>query len=140
MNDIGLDFRSGSDEISLEDAALLTEALTDNPNKVKALFAEEMPTAEVLDLNTGQNRNYGGLTYFLSEFIENFVENDTGTYKTHIESLQNQNERLDTSIEDLERYLVQREETLSRSFIRMEEMQSRMSSQLQTLQSSFKSK
>ena len=79
-------------------------------------------------------------TYFLNDFIENFTENDSGTYKTHIESLQGQNDRIDESIDDLERYLEQREETLSRSFIRMEEMQSRMNTQLQTLQNSFKSK
>ena len=140
VNDVGLDFRSGSDEIYLKDSALLVQELTDNPNKVKALFAEEIPDAAVLDHNTGQNRDYGGLSYFLSEYIENFVESDAGTYLTHVESLRNQNERIDTSIDDLERYLVQREESLSQSFIRMEEMQSRMSTQLQTLQNSFSKK
>ena len=140
VNDVGLDFRSGSDEIYLKDSALLVQELTDNPNKVKALFAEEKPDAAELDHNTGQNRDYGGLSYFLSEYIENFVESDAGTYLTHVESLRNQNERIDTSIEDLERYLVQREESLSTSFIRMEEMQSRMSSQLQLLQNSFSKK
>jgi flagellar capping protein FliD len=138
VNDVGLDFRSGSDEIYLKDSALLIQELTDNPNKVKALFAEEKPDTAELDLNTGQNREYGGLTYFLSDYIENFVESDSGTYLTHIASLRNQNERIETNIDDLERYLVQREESLSQSFIRMEEMQSRMSTQLQTLQNSFK--
>lgn len=138
INDIGIDFQAGNDELFLDDSSLLIEELTDNPNKVKSLFSEEMPSAAVLDHNTGQTRDYGGLTYFLNEFIENFVESDSGAYKTHVESLRNQNERIDTNIDDLERYLTSREETLSQSFIRMEEMQSRMSTQLQTLQNSFK--
>ena len=140
INDIGLDFKAGNDEIVFENSALLTQELTDNPNKVKALFSEEMPTAPVFDHNTGNDREYGGLSYFLSEFIENFIESDTGTYKTHVEGLQGQNDRLDEDIDDLERYLEQREETLARSFIRMEEMQSRMNTQLQTLQNSFQKK
>jgi len=138
INDVGLDFRSGNDELYFKNSALLTQELTDNPNKVKALFSEEKPSSAVFDHNRDTKRDYGGLTYFLNEFIENFAENDSGTYKTHVESLQGQNDRLDEDIDDLERYLEQREETLSRSFIRMEEMQSRMNTQLQTLQNSFK--
>ncbi|MFP6854538.1 MAG: flagellar filament capping protein FliD, partial [Opitutales bacterium] len=137
INDIGLDFQSGSDEMFIENSALLAQELTDNPNKVKALFAEVKPGTAVYDHNTNQSREYGGITYFLNEFIDNFLESDAGTYKTHLESLQNQNDRLDTSIADMERYLIQRESTLSQNFIRMEEMQSRMNSQMQTLQSSF---
>ena len=45
---------------------------------------------------------------------------------------------IDERIEDMNRYLEQREKALSTGFIRMEEMQSKINTQMQTLQNSFK--
>jgi hypothetical protein len=140
LADIGLDFGTGSDRLSLNDSSKLTAELLDNPEKVQALFAEATATAD--DKNTGKsNRQYQGLTYNLNDFLSNFLSGDgagyQGTYQAHAESIRSQNKRIDERIEDLERYLEQRERALTQGFIRMEEMQSKISTQMQTLTNSF---
>jgi flagellar capping protein FliD len=97
------------------------------------------------DLNSGTYRPYQGLSDGLDEFISAFLTGDEnsgykGAYNTHIESIRSQNKRIDERIEDMERYLEQREKTLSDGFMRMEEMQSQLNTQLQTLQNSFSKK
>ena len=119
-------------------------ALLNDPDKVQALFAEATATAD--DKNTGKsNRQYQGLTYNLNDFLSNFLSGDSssgykGTYQAHTESIRAQNKRIDERIEDLERYLEQRENALTQGFIRMEEMQSKISTQMQTLTNSFANK
>ena len=81
----------------------------------------------------------------MDDFISAFLTGDSetgykGAYQAHIDSVKSQNKRIDDRIEDLERYIEQREKTLSEGFMRMEEMQSQLNTQLQTLQNSFKSK
>jgi flagellar capping protein FliD len=186
ISDIGLDFGIGSDRLQVRNSAALLEALENNSDMVKALFAESRvestsestdddlnltpkpktlnngdpnnPTATditatgqviansaAFDLNSGTYRPYQGLSDGLDEFISAFLTGDEdsgykGAYNTHIESIRSQNKRIDERIEDMERYLEQREKTLSDGFMRMEEMQSQLNTQLQTLQNSFKSK
>jgi flagellar capping protein FliD len=143
LANIGLDFGTGSDRLSMKDSSKLTEELLDNPDKVQALFAEATATAD--DKNTGKsNRQYQGLTYNLNDFLSNFLSGDSdsgykGTYQAHADSIRAQNKRIDERIEDLERYLEQRERALTQGFIRMEEMQSKISTQMQTLTNSFAS-
>jgi flagellar capping protein FliD len=143
LANIGLDFGTGSDRLSIKDSSKLTEELLDNPDKVQALFAEATATAD--DKNTGKsNRQYQGLTYNLNDFLSNFLSGDSdsgykGTYQAHSDSIRAQNKRIDERIEDLERYLEQRERALTQGFIRMEEMQSKISTQMQTLTNSFAS-
>ena len=143
LADIGLDFGTGSDRLEMKDSSKLTEELLNNPDKVKALFAEATATAN--DKNTGTtNRQYQGVTFDLNDFLGNFLSGDSdsgykGTYQAHADSIRAQNKRIDQRIEDLERYLEQREKALTQGFIRMEEMQSKISSQMQTLTNSFTS-
>jgi flagellar capping protein FliD len=143
LADIGLDFGTGSDRLSMKDSSKLTAELLNNPDKVQALFAEATATAD--DKNTGTtNRKYQGVTFDLNDFLGNFLSGDSdsgykGTYQAHAESIRAQNKRIDERIEDLERYLEQRERALTQGFIRMEEMQSKISSQMQTLTNSFAS-
>ena len=181
LSNIGLDFGIGSDRIMVKNSALLLQELENNPEKVKALFAdvqvEATKTAETADLvnnpktlnnndansptatnavagdtiansaaydaNTSSYRSYQGIASAIDEFISAFLSGDSdsgykGAYNTHIESIRSQNKRIDERIEDMERYLEQREKTLSDGFMRMEEMQSQLNTQLQTLQNSFK--
>ena len=139
-----MDFGTGSNRVQVKDSSKLAEELNNNLEKVKALFAEATATAD--DKNTGKsNRQYQGITYDLNDFIGNFLSGDSdtgykGAYKAHIDSLRAQNKRIDDRVEDLDRYLEQREETLSAGFIRMEEMQSQLNTQLQTLTNSFAKK
>jgi flagellar capping protein FliD len=144
LEDIGLDFGTGSNRVQVKDSSKLAQELNANLEKVKALFAEATATAD--DKNTGKsNRQYQGITYDLNDFLQNFLSGDSqtgykGAYKAHIDSLRAQNKRIDDRVEDLDRYLEQREETLSAGFIRMEEMQSKLNTQLQTLTNSFAKK
>ncbi|MBT7740243.1 MAG: flagellar filament capping protein FliD [Opitutae bacterium] len=144
LADIGLDFGTGSDRLQMKNSSNLTAELLANPDKVQALFAEATATAD--DRNTGTtNRQYQGITYDLNDFLSNFLSGDSssgykGTYQAHAESIRAQNKRIDDRIEDLERYLEQRERALTQGFIKMEEMQSKISTQMQTLTNSFASK
>ena len=143
LSDIGLDFGVGSDNLNNTNSAKLIQALDDDPDMVQALFNQDKVTR--FDSLTNTDRQFQGISQALDEFITTFLEGNLttdydGTYNTHINSIKSQNKRLDQRIEDLERYLEQREETLSEGFMRMEEMQSKLNTQLQTLQSSFSNK
>ena len=141
LSDIGLDFGVGSDNLKSTNSALLIQALDERPEMVQSLFDQDKVTR--FDSITKSDRQLQGVSQALDEFITTFLEGNLtssykGTYTTHIDSIKSQNKRLDKRIEDLERYLEQREQTLSEGFMRMEEMQSKLNTQLQTLQSSFK--
>ena len=140
LADVGMDFGTGSDRLQVKDSSKLAEQLMENPEKVKALFAEA--TATAFDNNTNADREYQGISYALDDFLGNFLNGDQdsgykGAYKAHVDSLRSQNKRIDDRIEDMDRYLEQRENVLRQSFIRMEEMQSKLNTQMQTLQNSF---
>ena len=141
LSDIGLDFGVGSDNLKSTNSALLIQALDERPEMVQSLFDQDKVTR--FDSITKSDRQLQGVSQALDEFITTFLEGNLtssykGAYTTHIDSIKSQNKRLDKRIEDLERYLEQREQTLSEGFMRMEEMQSKLNTQLQTLQSSFK--
>ena len=117
LPDIGLDFGVGSDKLTVENSALLLQALNDTPEKVEALFSE-VTVENAFDQNTQTNRSYQGISYALDDFISNFLSGDDGTgykgaYQAHIDSVKTQNERIDDKIEQLERYLKSREDQLS---------------------------
>lgn len=144
LPDIGMDFGIGSDELKVEDSALLISMLEDEPKRVQALFAEE-PTEDLFDENTQSKRGFKGISYGIEEFIDNFLSGEDGTgrkgaYQTHIDSINSQNDRIDDKVEQLTRYLASREEQLSNSFMKMEEMQSKMDTQMTTLQNSLPKK
>jgi flagellar capping protein FliD len=139
-----MDFGIGSDEIKIENSALLISMLEEDPKRVQALFSEE-PQEDIFDENTQSNRDFQGLSYDINDFIENFLSGEDGTgrkgaYQTHIDSINSQNDRIDDKVEQLTRYLASREEQLSNSFMKMEEMQSKMDTQMQTLQNSLPKK
>ena len=73
-----MDFGIGSDELKVENSALLISMLEDDPMRVQALFAEE-PVEDVFDENTQSNRGYKGISYGIQEFIENFLSGEDGT-------------------------------------------------------------
>ena len=62
LPDVGMDFGIGSDELKVENSALLISMLEDDPMRVQALFAEE-PVEDVFDENTQSNRGYKGISY-----------------------------------------------------------------------------
>ena len=144
ISNLGMDFGINSNKIEISDSSLLIDALAENPEKVWALFSEE-PVDEAFDTISQTNRPYEGVTYTLSNFIDNFINGDSstgykGTYNSFIERLERQNERIDEKMARLDSYLESREKVLSEGFMRMEEMQSKMDTQMQTIQNAFSNK
>lgn len=144
ISNIGMDFGISSNKIEISDSNLLVDALAENPEKVWALFSEE-PVEEAFDTISQTNRPFKGITYSLTEFIDNFINGDSstgykGTYNSFIERLERQNERIDEKMARLDSYLESREKVLSEGFMRMEEMQSKMDTQMQTIQNAFSNK
>ena len=97
---------------------------------------------DAYDSITQTNRDYQGITRSLNDYIDNFIKGDSetgykGAYQSFLDSIKNQNERIDEKIENLDKYLESREKILSDGFMRMEEMQSKMDSQMQTLEGAF---
>jgi flagellar capping protein FliD len=138
---IGLDFGTSSNKLNIEDPSLLSKQIEENPELVMALFGEA-PVEAAYDSITQTNRDYQGITFSLNDYIDNFLSgNDNtgykGAYQAMIDSLDNQNERIDEKIVRLDKYLESREKILNDGFMRMEEMQSKMDTQMQTLQSTF---
>jgi flagellar capping protein FliD len=138
---IGLDFGTSSNKLNIEDSSLLSKQIQENPELVMALFGET-PVEASYDSITQTNRDYEGITYSLNNYIDNFLSGNgntgyKGAYQAMIDSLDNQNERIDEKIERLDKYLESREKILNDGFMRMEEMQSKMDTQMQTLQSTF---
>ena len=141
MTNIGLDFGIGSNNIKVVNSSLLAEELEKSPERVQALFSETL-VEDAYDSITETNRDYQGVTYALNDYIDNFLEGDTstgykGAYQAFLDTIENQNERIDEKIVNLDKYLESRERILSEGFMRMEEMQSKMDSQMQTLQNTF---
>ena len=141
MTNIGLDFSVGSNNIKVKDSSLLFEELEANPDRVFALFSEPL-VEDSYDSITQTNRDYQGITQSLNDYINNFLTGDSetgykGAYQAFLDSINNQNERIDEKIVNIDKYLESREKILSDGFMRMEEMQSKMDSQMQTLEGAF---
>ena len=144
MTNIGLDFGIGSNKIQVKDSSLLLAELQSNPERVFALFSEPLVEDE-FDSITQTNRDYQGITRSLNDYIDNFLNGDSttgykGAYQSFLDTIENQNDRIDEKIESLDKYLESREKILSDGFMRMEEMQSKMDSQMQTLDGAFNNK
>ena len=141
MTNIGLDFSVGSNNIKIKDSSLLLEELENNPERVFALFSEPL-VEEAYDSITETNRDFQGITQSLNDYIDNFLTGDSesgykGAYQAFLDSIENQNQRIDEKIINIDKYLESREKILSDGFMRMEEMQSKMDSQMQTLEGAF---
>ena len=132
-----------ADDITATAPKTLTNNDPNSPTATNAVVGDTIANSAAFDANTSTYRPYQGISNAIDEFISAFLSGDSdsgykGAYNTHIESIRSQNKRIDERIEDMERYLEQREKTLSDGFMRMEEMQSQLNTQLQTLQNSFK--
>ena len=120
LQDMGIDFKSGSSELEIEDEDLLDTTLAENGDDVAEVFANSTE----------------GLAVVLESFIDGFIS-DKGTLDTQKETLNTQNANLDDQIDDLERFIENERDRLTNSFVRMEEIQSQLGWQLSVLTSSF---
>jgi flagellar hook-associated protein 2 len=117
LSDLGIDFTSGTSQLSIVDNTKLTSALTNAPSDVAAYF--QTPT-------TGMFARFAAYTATL---LTQDAQQQTTLTKT--------NSDLDTQIANIQRRLDQQRATLTASFIAMETAQSKIQSQQQALNSAF---
>lgn len=117
LEHMGIDFKTGTNELEIKDAVKLTAALRDRPDEVADYF----------------QTSGTGLVDKLDAFITNVSDYNEGQQ----ERINQTNSDLERQIADIERRLVQRREVMESAFIRMEEAQSRLNSQQQTLTNAF---
>ena len=117
LSDLGIDFTSGTSQLSIVDNTKLTAALTNTPSDVAAYF--QTP-------NTGMFARFADYT---STLLTQDSQQQTTLSKT--------NSDLDTQIANIQRRLDQQRATLTASFVAMETAQSKIQSQQQALNSAF---
>lgn len=122
LTDLGLDFKSGTNELEIEDSAALTAALTNSSSDVGAFF----------------NTETTGFAAKFDTFLEKITEQNT-QQQTRLNST---NTSLDEQIAAIERRLEQQRAIIESGFIAMENAQSMLKQQqsaLDGMMSSFSS-
>ncbi|MBI3885837.1 MAG: flagellar filament capping protein FliD [Opitutae bacterium] len=120
LEHLGIDFKSGTSELEIEDSAKLDAALASSPADVKAFF--------------------GTATTGLAAKLNTFITATTatgGSLPTQQNTLTAGNTSIDSQIADIQRRLDQQREVLTNAFIAMETAQSKFSQQAAQLTNSF---
>jgi flagellar hook-associated protein 2 len=118
LESLGIDFKSGTNNLEVKDSTKLEAALRDKPAEVDAFF-------------------HTATTGFAAKF-KTFLTT-VGTLNTTQQSNLNKNNAgLDTQIGDLERRLTQQRSMLESAFIAMESAQQKLQSQQAALSNAFK--
>jgi flagellar hook-associated protein 2 len=118
LESLGIDFKSGTNNLEVKDSTKLEAALRDKPAEVDAFF-------------------HTATTGFAAKF-KTFLTT-VGTLNTTKQSNLNKNNAgLDTQIGDLERRLTQQRSMLESAFIAMESAQQKLQSQQAALSNAFK--
>lgn len=117
LEQLGIDFTSGTNKLEVKDSTKLTEALRDHPDDVTQFF---------------QTNSTG-----LVDQLDTFITNISSLNSDQQERLNNANTDLDNQIANFQRYLDQQRAKMEDAFIRMEDAQSKISSQLTTLTNAF---
>jgi flagellar hook-associated protein 2 len=120
LESLGIDFKSGTNELELKDSAKLDAAIAAHGDEVRALFTK----ADT------------GLAARLNEYVTR-VTGTSGTLATQMERIAKENKGIDEQNANMERHLAQQKSLLESSFIRMEEAQSKIQSQLAALTNAF---
>lgn len=120
LQDIGIDFDSGKDTISIDDSETFDELIATDGDLISELFSDAAD----------------GLYERLDTVKENYTGTD-GIFSKQQDLLNDQVGKIDDDIADLERLLVQRRESLTADFLRMEEAQSQVQNQLAALTNSL---
>lgn len=116
LQDMGIDFESGTNRLEIDDETLLDEALEDFASEVDEVF----------------NDDTDGLFAQLEAVLDGYTEDDA-IIETQTDSLNKQNDDIDIQIDQLERYIAQREQSMIDSFLAMEQAQQEINNQLQAI-------
>lgn len=119
LEDLGIDFTSGANQLAIKDSGKLDAALSGNVGDVSKLFS-----------------GTDGLSARLNSFLT-VTTGTTGTLATQTNSLASQGKNLDEQISAMERHLIQHQKLLEQSFIQMESAQAAIQSQLAALNNAF---
>jgi flagellar hook-associated protein 2 len=123
LDALGIDFVSGTSNLSVKDTAKLTNALNNQPAQVAAFF-QQASTGFAARLTSLTNTYLG-------------VNGGTGQLASQRTAITNSNASIDRQIADIDRRLVQRRAILESSFIAMESAQSRIKNMQSQLASAF---
>lgn len=120
LESLGIDFKSGTNELEVKDGSRLSAALAERPDDVEDFFA----TA-----TTG-----------LADLIGDYAEKADGLNRGQQDRLNRANTGIDGQIAAIERRLTQQRERMEAAFIAMETAQSRLQSQSAALTNALASK
>lgn len=120
LNKIGINSNGDDNTIALTDAALLTEAIQNNPEGLKDMFTNEST----------------GLATRFKDYLERAV-GDEGSVIAKQENLTTRASALGDQVEDLERIVQANRESMIARFIAMETAQAQANQQLQFLTSNL---
>lgn len=113
LDDLGLDFKAGTNELEIDDGAKLDKALAEATNDVDAFFTT-------------------AATGFGAKF-DTFLEKISGQNDDQQERITKTNTSIDEQIAAIERRLVQQREIMESAFIQMELVQSKLKQQQSSL-------
>lgn len=117
MEDLGIDFTSGTSKLEIKDGAKLDKALSENTAQVQAFFG-------------------GSSTGFAAKF-DAFLEKVSGQNDEQQKVLNKANDSIDLQIEAIDRQLKQRREVMESAFILMETAQSKLKQQQTAIEGMF---
>ena len=120
LEGLGIDFKTGTNELEIKDATKLDVGLRDNGDAVRSLFGDSTD----------------GLVKRLDTYVKQ-ITGSTGSLTTQTTSLAKQSKDIDEQIATMDRRLTQQRQLLESSFIRMEEAQSNIQNQLASLNNAF---
>jgi len=122
LNDLGIDFVAGSNDLQLKDSSKLEAALKNNSADVTNMFTSD----------TGFVANYK--TYMKSLLGDGST---TGSLQYQTDNLTKANKSMDTQIEQIQTRLEQERSLLTTQFMAMQTYQSKANSIMATLSKSF---
>lgn len=120
LEGLGIDFKTGTNELEIKDATKLATGLRDNGDAVRTLFGDSTD----------------GLVKRLDSYVKQ-ITGSTGTFTTQTTTLAKQSTDIDEHIATMDRRLTQQRQLLEASFIRMEGAQSNIQNQLASLNNAF---
>ena len=120
LNDLTIETNGYDNNLALNDADALREALQSDPASVKALFQSETD----------------GLAVRLRDFLDGQIGDD-GILNTKTDNLTEQSAGIDTQIAQMERLVQSNIEQLEASFLSMETAQQQINQQMQFLSQRF---
>ncbi len=120
LEGLGIDFKTGTSQLEIKNAAALDTALASNPSDVKTLFTDST----------------NGLVTKLDAYLTQTI-GSSGIIATQSQNLTKQSSAIDDQIAVMERRIAQEQAQLEQSFVRMEQAQSQLQSQLASLTNAF---